>query len=488
VDARYWISLLAAVGHLSLAFTAFFAGRRSTLGRPLAALCFALFGWNFATVAHHLLGGDAFNALDSFFSALSPPLLFEMIVRFVGQTRRYRAVRGLVWALFGALAIASLAALRSKEALAWLDEPSWAAWFLAGWLPSLVLQFVLLGRHLVKTSDIEEKSRTRIVLAATAIGAAFSTSDVAHALGLPLPYLGAIGTLVAAALLTTLAVRHSLFEQNVSARTTTYVLVMISAFVALYLVAFRAFAGSLGGQAFAAAIVTLLVAATARELASAVAESRERVQRLTVLGRFSAQMAHDIKGPLAALLGAVQVIEALGDDEKSKAQRKEFLGLVTDQAKRVTAIVDRYDRMGRIEPRKTTVRINEVVRAVAKAKGVDRLELDSTDPECEADRDLFESAVENVVRNAIEAAEDAKRVRVASERKDGSVFVRVVDEGVGMDARQLERAFEDFFTTKPAGSGLGLPFVRRVLLAHGGDVSIASERGKGTTVELRLPA
>jgi signal transduction histidine kinase len=56
-----------------------------------------------------------------------------------------------------------------------------------------------------------------------------------------------------------------------------------------------------------------------------------------------------------------------------------------------------------------------------------------------------------------------------------------------MDARQRERAFEDFFTPKPEGSGLGLAFVRRVMLAHGGDVTLSSERGRGTTVELRLP-
>jgi signal transduction histidine kinase len=57
-----------------------------------------------------------------------------------------------------------------------------------------------------------------------------------------------------------------------------------------------------------------------------------------------------------------------------------------------------------------------------------------------------------------------------------------------MDARRAERAFDDFFTTKTTGSGLGLAFVRRVALAHGGNVSLASRPGEGTRVELRLPA
>src|SRR5207253_89306 len=109
--------------------------------------------------------------------------------------------------------------------------------------------------------------------------------DVAHSLGLPLPYLGALGTLIAAALLTTLAVRLELFDRNVSVRTGIYVLGMIVAFVVAYLVLFRVFAGSLAAQVFATVVVTLLVVAVVRELAYAMAQSRERVQRLTVLGR-----------------------------------------------------------------------------------------------------------------------------------------------------------------------------------------------------------
>lgn len=490
------MSLLAAIGHLSLAVTALLAGRRSPLARPVAALCFVLFGWNFATLAHHVLGGEAFAVLDSAFTALSPPLVLEVVLHFVGQTRRHRAPRVLVWLLFGGLALVSLGGLVSKEISAWLDAPSWAALFLVGWAPTMLFQIVLLVRHLRESNDVAEKARARTVLAALAIGATFSTSDVAHGLGLPLPYLGSIGTLVSAALLTTCAVRFALFDRNVSTRTAVYALAMISAFVVAYLVLFRVLAGSLAAQAFASAVVTLLVVAVARELGIALAESRERTQRLTVLGRFSAQMAHDLRSPLSALLGAVQVLEGLGDEaastpaeKKAAATRTEFLGLAAAQAKRISAIVDRYDRMGRIEPRKTLVRINEIVRAVARAHrlGDASLALDPKDPECDADRDLLESAVENLVRNAIEATKERGGVRIETLEEAGMLVVRVIDTGDGMDARQRERAFEDFFTTKETGSGLGLAFVRRVLAAHGGEVSLRSEKGNGTTLEMRLP-
>lgn len=479
------MSLLAAIGHLSLAVTALVFGGRTPLSRRLAILCFVLFGWNFTTIASHVLGGGAtFTVLDAIFTALSPPAVFEVVLAFVGAARKHRVARVIAWGFFGTLATASIGGFVSPLMLRFIDEPGWAALFLVGWLPTLIFEVVLLSRHLTRSLDQREKARTRTVLVALAVGGAFSMSDVARGIGLPLPYLGALGTLIAAALLATLAVRLELFDRNVSARTTVYVLGMIIAFVVAYLVAFRVFAGSLAAQVFATLIVTVLVVAVARELSIANAQSRERTQRLTVLGRFSAQMAHDIKGPLTALLGAVDVLDGTNDE----ATRKEFVQLAADQAKRIAGIVDRYDRMGRVEPRKTTVRVNEVAQRIARAHGVSDVKFADGDPECDADRDLIESALENVVRNAVEATGTADAVRVETEKDTPgrAIVFRVVDRGPGLDARQLERVFEDFFTTKPEGSGLGLAFVRRVLLAHGGDVAMKSST-RGTIVELRLP-
>lgn len=486
---HFWrdlLSLLAAIGNLSLAATALTKGRKSALGRPLAAFAFAMFGWNFATVGNHLFGGGrGLTVLDSVSTALTPPLLVEFVLAFVGQVRRRRAARSVLWLFFGGFAAASAGALFSSRLLAWLDAPSWEAWFLVGWLPTTVFAAWLVVSHLRATTDAREKARARTVLAALAVGATFSTSDVAHGAGLPLPYLGAPGTLIVAALLSSCVVRLELFDKNVSLRTEIYVVGMMSAFVVAELVVVRVFATSIGAQAFGTAMVLLVLVAAARELGLAMAESRERVQRLAVLGRFSAQMTHDVRGPLTALLGAMQVLEGESDEKK----RAELLDLAVEQTRRMTAIIDRYDRMARVEPRKTLVRINEIARAVARAHRLPDGALTLADPdlECEADAELLESALENVVRNAVEATKEGGSVRVETARDEGgAAVVRVIDTGVGMDARQRERAFEDFFTTKEGGSGLGLAFARRVMLAHGGDLGIESEKGYGTTVTLRL--
>lgn len=490
-DLRDWMALLSAIGHLALAITALVSGRKSPLGRPLAALCFVLFGWNFATPCGHIFGGKAFEALDGAFTAISPAALLEVVVRFVGEHRARVRARALIWTGFGGLGLASLLApFASTEGVAWLNGSSWPLIFLAMWLPTLAFDFWLLVRHLRSSSDPAESARTRTVFAAVAVGAVFATSDILHGIGLPLPYLGSIGTLIAAGLLATCTIRFGLLERNVSARSTIYVVAMVGAFVVAYLAGFQVFAGNLAGQAFVTFVISLVVVVVGRELVVSISEARSRTQKLAVVGRFSAQMTHDLRSPLTALLGAMQVIEAAGDEPspKQKKTQKEMIALAVAQAERIAAIVDRYDRMARVEPRMTIVRIDEILQAIARAHRVagESITLGVGDTECDADPELLTSAIDNVVKNAVEASSHEK-VRVESLVANDRVIVRVIDHGPGMDARTRARAFEDFFTTKTTGSGLGLAFVERVMLAHRGTIHLESELGAGTTVTLALP-
>jgi signal transduction histidine kinase len=109
-------------------------------------------------------------------------------------------------------------------------------------------------------------------------------------------------------------------------------------------------------------------------------------------------------------------------------------------------------------------------------------------PRIQADPDLIRTSLDNLLRNSLEAIEGEGRLSIetfASERDDGNwVTLRVRDTGRGMSARDVERAFDDFFTTKASGSGLGLGFVRRVVEAHHGTIALDSKLGHGTCVDL----
>ena len=106
---------------------------------------------------------------------------------------------------------------------------------------------------------------------------------------------------------------------------------------------------------------------------------------------------------------------------------------------------------------------------------------------CMADADLMMVAVANVARNAREALEDGGSIRVSTRSAGELVAIEIADDGPGMTAATRENVFDDFYTTKATGSGLGLPFVQRVMQVHRGTVRIDSTEGKGTTVTLELP-
>jgi len=249
-------------------------------------------------------------------------------------------------------------------------------------------------------------------------------------------------------------------------------------------------------------VVTITLVAASRRWAAEAAVQKERVSKLASLGRFSAQIAHDIKNPLSALKGAAQLLR---DDVATWPANvaapegpapAELVELMLDQIDRISGVVDSYGRLARIELVRSRVDVNEVVRevvalnALANKGGVElRTSLAEGLPMCNADRAMLASVVENLVRNALEAS-TAGSVMVQTERaqEDFDVILTVEDQGIGMNANTQERAFDDFFTTKPTGSGLGLAFVQRVVHAHGGEVALTSREGHGTLVRIRLPS
>jgi two-component system sensor histidine kinase HydH len=511
MTSRDWMCLLAAAGNFALAVLSLARGRQSVVAKPLARLCFALFVWNFAALVEHVGTGRSdhthsflsvsnaplWGVVDGIFTALSPPLMLHLIATFVGARRERAPFVIASYVVFGALALSSATGLFSTWGQDWTGSSTWAAAFLAGWVPTLAVALAWLVRHLVEARDHDEKARTRTFLAAFAFGGAFATTDELATLGMTVPRLASFGTLVGTSIVAAAVFRFRLLDRDLSVSNAIYAGALATTGLIAYVVVLRLLGGNVAAFGTATALVTLVLVAAGRELATSRAEQRERVERLTVFGRMAAQMAHDIKNPLAALLGAARVLDDAPPGQ-SPEEAREFRRLLVDQADRIRVIVDKYERIGRVEPVPTRVQINDVVRRVVGAQRVAAADvsvaLDLLDPlpECDVDTDLVASALENVVRNACEAMPGGGALRVTT-RVDApaagqtTVVVRVEDTGEGMDARRAEQAFEDFFTTKATGSGLGLAFVRRVALAHGGNVSLASRPGEGTAVELRLP-
>jgi signal transduction histidine kinase len=104
---------------------------------------------------------------------------------------------------------------------------------------------------------------------------------------------------------------------------------------------------------------------------------------------------------------------------------------------------------------------------------------------------LFRLVFDNLVQNACQAMRDGGRVDIVVTRgklpHGPAISIQIKDQGHGMEAEVRERALDPFFTTRPSGTGLGLPIVQRIVEAHGGQLAIESEEGVGTSITLLLP-
>jgi two-component system, NtrC family, sensor histidine kinase HydH len=494
MQIRDALFLPAALSHLSIAVLAARRTRKSPLGLPLACMALDFFGWNFASFCNHALGLRYANSVDAILTALGPALVLHVVLAFVGKTAAHRRTLQLAYVAVIALALSAASSLVCVWGRRWIDSVEFAGLFALVWLPSLGLEAVMLHAHWRLHPDAEERTRTRVFAAALGIAAVCAVSDVARDLGADVPGLGPLGAFISAILIAFATLRRRLLDRNFERVTALYIgsIAVVATLALLLLVRFST--SNLIVVGTGSLLLSVAALLTLREAMGAQSERRARLQQLAVVGRFSAQMTHDLKNPLSALLGAVQILEA-----EDNPTTLEFTQLIAAQAKRIQVIVEEYDRIGRVEPICRTIALNAFVTRIAQLKQLSApagvtIDVRVADGAAEADldADLITGALENLLQNAFEASARATPVTLdvsirADRTGDREVVFAVTDHGEGMDPRQKARAFEDFYTSKAGGSGLGLAFVRRVALAHGGDAYITSTKGKGSCVELRLP-
>ena len=495
-----WISLGACAGLLTLAGLALMRVGRSPLALPLSVLAIALSTWNFANFAQaqhssEPPSGWAFIAVTA--ALMSTPSAFHFILSFVGERRRLAAVMFSSYGVFGALAATSLAGLGSKRVGDAVLSREFALMVLAVVTPLLLGGFGLLIQHLRREVRSTERARTGLLLISLALVVVLLGTDLLlAALNLKdIPRPGNLGTLLGLPAIAVVALRLRLLERELSTVQALYAVLLALVGVLSYLAVFRLFAELLGALVVGTAAITLALLATTRRGVTAFVAQRERLKHLATLGRFSAQMAHDLKNPIAALKGAAQYLQEEHARGRPWDDKGEFLDLLLEQVERLDRVVSTYQRLGRVEPLQQPLELNQLVASVLSLQSFTgrpevrlRRELDTTLPRCQGDWDLLANALENLVRNAFEAMPRGGTLTVRTRAEAATVALSVEDTGEGMNARTRERAFDDFYTTKATGSGLGLAFVRRVVEAHGGQVELTSHEGRGTTVTLRLPA
>lgn len=229
------------------------------------------------------------------------------------------------------------------------------------------------------------------------------------------------------------------------------------------------------------------------------------IRRLEQVRRdFVANVSHEMRTPLSAVLGA---LETLADEGQDEASRKRFLDIAQRNAVRLQAIVADLLDLSTIEARGESmtlepVRIDEPLRSAAAAlsgaaqkKGVELAypPPSASFPVVQANRQRLEQAFTNLIANAIHYTQAGGQVRARVRATPKEVAVEVEDNGIGIPAASLPRVFERFFrvdrgrSRDTGGTGLGLAIVKHIALAHGGKVEVRSEEGRGSTFTILLP-
>jgi len=480
------VSAAACAGHLAFALVLWLRRDRSNIALPLSLLFLDTFVWTFADLAYSLTRVGVWHWLDHAFSTWLPLLCVEVIASFVGQGRALKRYRPL---LYGA----TLAVLATTLSSDWW----WRAVLIQG-VSCTAVCLVLLARHLAASSDPAERGRTRALIWAVLCGTFLTITDLMPDIW-GFPKVSNIGMLVTLSLLAASVLRLRLLGRDVPGLIVIYSLLGAILLSVTALVLVRALPSRGALLTLAACSVLAISASAVREVVRERQRERDQVEKLVALGRFSEQLAHDLRNPLAALKGAIQFLLVEREKGRSLDDQQPFLKLMLEQVERTSGVVEAYQRIAKVEPIRVETSINQLVESVLALQRFAstplvsvRAALQPSLPTCEVDPALLETSLENLLRNAFDAMPEGGAISVETQTEVGSsgalgVALIVRDQGHGMDARVLERATDQFFTTKATGSGLGLSFVARVARAHQGRLELSSQLGTGTTARLWMP-
>jgi len=226
------------------------------------------------------------------------------------------------------------------------------------------------------------------------------------------------------------------------------------------------------------------------------------VSRLSTMGELASALGHELNQPLAAIINyANGCVRRLQSGSGGPNELMTGLESIASQATRAGEIIRHIrDFVRRAEPQQSVVDLNEVVREVrsiadveARQGGVQlRFQLEGHLPEVMVDSIQIQQVILNLIRNGIEAMSSAapgrKVLTVRTGRTDGDrLEVSVSDLGPGLPGEGADRLFEQFFTTKPEGMGMGLPISRSIVEAHGGNLWAASNPEGGAIFTFTLP-
>ncbi|MDO5366526.1 cell wall metabolism sensor histidine kinase WalK [Kocuria sp.] len=252
-----------------------------------------------------------------------------------------------------------------------------------------------------------------------------------------------------------------------------------------------------------ALVLDIRVVTIAEEYILLLADDETDIVRAqSIRNDFVANVSHELKTPV----GAISLLsEALADAAEDQEAVRHFANSLHKEAVRLTALVQDIIELSRLQgadvvSKGTVVDLNKVVseavdrtRLTAEAKGICIKVGGTLKTPVYGDPDLLVTATRNLIDNAVRYSPENTRVGVGLRERDGTAQLMVTDQGPGIPDAEQDRIFERFYRVDSArsrqtgGTGLGLSIVKHVMAQHGGEVSVWSQSGRGSTFTLVIP-
>ncbi len=239
-------------------------------------------------------------------------------------------------------------------------------------------------------------------------------------------------------------------------------------------------------------------------------EKGNHLAQLEELSKLTGRLAHEIKNPLSTIKINLELISeelesasqsksgqtGVHRDEPGLARARRKIAVIQKETDRLEHILDGFLRyIDRTELRPASTDINELVgdmidfyspqaysRSVTIRQGLH--------PEpliCRVDADMLKQVILNLFINAQQAMSNGGELMIRTERQNEEAVIQVCDTGHGIAPERLPQIFEAYHSSRPRGSGLGLPTAKNIVEAHKGTITVNSELGKGTSFTIRLP-
>jgi len=231
--------------------------------------------------------------------------------------------------------------------------------------------------------------------------------------------------------------------------------------------------------------------------------SRERIEylgRVAAWQQLARRLAHEIKNPLTPIQLAVQELRDRykGDDAQFRQVLNQVTEIVVEEVealRRLTTEFSAFAKLPQVDATPVDLRLfldeaSQPLSLLRSPLGDVEVELPAQGIVVAIDRMLMRRALDNLVRNAVEAIDasgERGRVVVRAGLEGGQPFIAVEDDGPGIEGDDRQRVFEPYYTTKETGTGLGLAIVKKIVLEHGGSVTLEPAE-RGSRFMIRLPS